>query len=322
MKKLALATGLLLSTLGLGSCDAGDFNIPKPKDLKPGGIYVSYVNANCKSGCEQLGRGDLIQSVDGTPVKTNEEFDKIKLTDGQPHKLDVIKDDTQEKKTITINTEQGDLQPLKDIPPLWTVSAEKLNEAPGWARRRMFAHSSPMVMLVNVDGGILDGRQLYGKKRFMMFWDWGTRTEQAEASTFMKVLQKAQADLNAKGVEVMFIHLQFPTNQRQAAMNDSDLRKWMDNMAEKAADGTKLPPLPAYRFPNRTEFNEARQLGMENAYTVFENLGSSPTLVLMDERGIIRWHSEQIQQPAAGAEVSDPVQYTIIEAIKYSLDRL
>jgi hypothetical protein len=206
------------------------------------------------------------------------------------------------------------------------VGADTLNGGadalPAWARRRMFGHASPMVMLVNVDGGILDGRQLYGKKRLIIYWDWGTRTEQAEATTFMKVLQKAQGDLKAKGVEVMFIHLQFPSNQRQAAMNDSDLRSWMESGAEKAADGTKLPMLPAYRFPNRTEFNEARQLGMENAYTVIENLGSSPTIVMMDERGIVRWHSEQIQVPPSGAEVSDPVQYTIIEAIKFGLDRL
>ncbi len=324
MNKLVLAAGLLLTPLA--SCDVGDFNIPMNKDLKAGGIYISYVNDNCKSGCEQLGRGDLIQAVDGTAVQDTAAFDKIDLTDGQPHKLSVLKDDTHEKKEITITARKGDLEPLKDIPPLWTVGASKLNGGadalPAWARRRMFGHASPMVMLVNVEGGILDGRQLYGQKRLVVYWDWGTRTEQAEASTFMKVLQKAQGDLKTKGVEIMFVHLQFPTNQRQAAMNDSDLRKWMDKFGEKAADGTKLPFLPAYRFPNRTEFNEARQLGMENAYTVFENLGSSPSVVMIDERGIVRWHSEQIQQPPPGAEVTDGVQYTIIEAVKFGLERL
>jgi hypothetical protein len=82
------------------------------------------------------------------------------------------------------------------------------------------------------------------------------------------------------------------------------------------------PPLPIYRFPNKTEFNQARELGMENAYTVFENLGRSPTLVLLDERGIVRWHSEGVQEPTAGGEVSDPAQYTIIEAVKFSLEQL
>ena len=58
------------------------------------------------------------------------------------------------------------------------------------------------------------------------------------------------------------------------------------------------------------------------AYTVFENLGSSPTLLLLDEGGIVRWHSELTQTPPQGADVSDPVQYTIIEAVKFALNDL
>jgi hypothetical protein len=221
---------------------------------------------------------------------------------------------------VTIAAEKQDMLPLTDVPPVWTVGAEELDRAPSWARRRMFGHASPMVMLVNVDGGILDGRQLYGKKRLMVYWDWGTRTEQGEAIIFLKVLQKAAADLKAKNVELMFVHLAFPTNQRQAAMNDSDLRKFIAKWSEKQADGTPYPPPPTYRFPNRTEYNAARQLGLESAYTVFENLGSSPTIVMLDERGIVRWHSEQTQMSPDGN--MDPVQYTIIEAVKFALDKL
>jgi hypothetical protein len=62
---------------------------------------------------------------------------------------------------------------------------------------------------------------------------------------------------------------------------------------------------------------------MENAFTVFENLGSSPTIVLMDENGIVRWHSEGIQDPqVAEPEVKDPEQSTIIAAVKFALGEL
>ena len=318
MRKLLTAVTLL----ALASCDSSSgFNIPKPKDLKPGGVYVSYVNG-CDKGCDQIAKGDLIQSVDGKKISSRAEFLAANVTDGQPHKLDLLANETHAPKSAEIVATKKDLPPLEGIPPFWTVGAEALNKAPTWARRRMFAHASPMVMLVNMDGGIVDGRQLYGKKRFMVYWDWGTRTEQAEAITFMKVLQKARPDLEAKGEDVMFVHVRFPSNTRQAPMNDSDLRAFETKWSEKGADGTPLPLLPTYRFPNANEFNESRQLGLENAYTVFENLGSSPTILLLDEGGIVRWHSEQTQTPPQGAAVSDPVQYTIIQAIEFALKDL
>jgi hypothetical protein len=218
-------------------------------------------------------------------------------------------------------TPKNNMPPLKDSPPFWTVSAEKLNTAPDWARRRMFGHASPMVQVVSINGGIFDGRQLYGKKRFMVYWDWGDRQEEGYAVSFMQVLQKAQADLNAKGIEIMFVHVQFPTG-RKIAMNDTDLRAWSDKWAVKEG-GNKLPMIPFYRRPNKVEFNAARELGMENAYTVMENLGQSPAILLMDERGIIRWHSEGLQTTASdGTTVPKPDQYTVIEAVKFALDSL
>lgn len=320
MKRFAMMT--VVALLGLAGCDkpsgATGFKIPMNKDLKAGGVYVSY-NHGCDSGCDQIDKGDLIQKIDGKTVKTGEEFDAANVTDGKPHKLDVLAAGSMAPKAVEIVAQpKTDMPPLENVPPFWTVGADALNEAPEWARRRMFGHASPSAMLVNTDGGILDGRQLYGKKRVMIYWDQGDRTEQANAVTFLQVLQKAQADLNAKGVEVMFIQLQFPQG-RQVALNDSDLR---DFQKKWSVDPAKFKPLPMYRFPNKTEFNQARELGMENAFTVFENLGKSPTIVLLDDRGIVRWHSEGTQEPAAGGDVSDAAQYTIIEAVKFSLEKL
>jgi hypothetical protein len=279
---------------------------------------VAY-NYGCDKGCNDIQKGDLIQKVDGKPIKTGAEFDAANVIDGKPHKLDLLGKGSLAPKTVEIVAKpKNDMPPLENLPPLLVSGAERLNQAPDWARRRMFGHGSPMVMLVNVNGGILDGRQLHGKKRLVVYWDLGDRTEQASAVAFLQVLQKAQTDLNAKGVEVMFVQVQFPTG-RQVALNDSDLREFQKKWS---VDAAKFKPLEMYRFPNKTEFNDARQLGMENAYTVFENLGKSPTIMLLDERGIVRWHSEGVQEPVAGGEVSDPAQYTIIEAVKFSLEKL
>lgn len=320
MKKLALLASLLFP-LGTAACDSTDFKIPSDKDLKPGGVYVSY-NLGCQKGCDQIQKGDLIQTIDGKAVATGRDFDESNITDGQPHKLELLAYDTQTTKSVEIvATPKDNLPPLKDVPPFWTVGAAELNQAPSWARRRMFGHASPMVMLVSSDGGILDGRQLKGKKRFIVYWDWSTQQEQATAVSFLQVLQKAQADLKNKGIELMYVQVKFPAGRKEP-MNDSDLRDFQKQWTVKGPDGSPMPPVPMYRFPNATEFNTARQIGMENAFTVFENLGASPTIVLLDERGMVRWHSEGVQQNLPEPKSPQPDQATIIEAVYYALEKL
>jgi hypothetical protein len=321
MKKLLFAASLLLTSTAL-SCDSGDgFKIPKPKDLEPGGVYVAY-NIGCKVGCDQIAKGDLIQKIDGKEVKTGKDFDDASVIDGKPHELEILSADTKVPKVVKITaTGKDNMPPLEDVPPFWTVGAESLNEAPTWARRRMFGHASPMVMLVSADGGILDGRQLFGKPRLMVYWDHGTRVEQAQAVTFLQVLQKAQADLKAAGVDVMFVQVKFPGG-RQEPLNDSDLRAFQEKWTVKAEDGSPYPPVKMYRFPNATEFNRAREIGMEGAFTVFENLGASPTILMLDERGIVRWHSERVTEPVSDSEVKDPAQYTIIQAVLFAQNQL
>ncbi|MBC8067827.1 MAG: hypothetical protein IAG13_05785 [Deltaproteobacteria bacterium] len=312
----------LTSALSLASCEprADPFKIARDKDLKAGGVYVSY-NLGCESGCDKVEKGDLIQKIDGKPVKTGADFDAANVMDGKPHKLEILSAVTMAPKTVEITaTPKTNLPPLEKVPPFWTVGAEQLNAAPDWARRRMFGHASPMVQLISINGGTLDGRQLYGKKRLVVAWDWGDRQEESYAVSFMQVLQKAQADLAAKGVEIMFAHVLFPTGRKQP-MNDTDLRAWADKWTVKDG-GQKLPMIPFYRQPNKVEFNEARELGMENAYTMMENLGQSPAILLLDERGIVRWHSEGLQTPTADEKIQKPDQFTIIEAVEYARDKL
>jgi len=324
MRTVNVFLGLFLSIplLGCEPSTGGSSNIPGEKDLKSGGIYVAY-NNGCDQGCDGIDKGDLITEIDGKKVSTSEDFDKANLIDGKPHKLKLLAAGSLAPKSAEITAKPNSkMPPLTDVPPFWAVGAAELNEAPKWARKRMFGHASPSVMLVNVDGGILDGRQLVGKQRMIVFWDHGDREEQAQAVTFLQVLQKAQKDLldpAKNGVtEVMFVQVKFPTG-RQAAMNDSDLRAWQKKWA---VEGGKFPPVPMYRFPNETEFNSARELGMENAFTVFENLGKAPAIVILDERGMIRWHSEGVQAAPAGSEAPDGTQYTIIEAVEFALGKL
>ena len=319
-KFIVLAAALVAPTLGGCNLTGSTSWTIRDKDLEPGGVYIAY-NLGCDVGCDGLKKGDLIQKMDGQTVKAASDLGSI--ADGAAHKLEVIAAATKEKKTVEVKaTPKNNMPPLKDTPPFWLVGAQELKQTPSWARRRMFGHASPSVMLVNTDGGILDGRQLFGQRRLMVYWDWGDRVEEAAAVGYFKVLQKAQADLKAKNIEVMFVHLRFPGG-RKAPMNDSDLRAWQSQFGEKDSAGRPLPGLPTYRFPNETEFNPARELGMENAFTVIENLGESPVIILLDESGIVRWHSAGVQDPATiGSEVKDPAQATVIEAIKFALEHL
>src|SRR5690606_36476107 len=151
---------------------------------------------------------------------------------------------------------------------------------------------SLMAMLVNMDGGITDGRRLRGKKRLILFWDWATREEQGQAANMLQVLHMARGDLEKAGVAIMFTHIQFPSNQRVAPMNDSGLRDW-----QKTVGLPNQPPLPTYRFPNATEYAPSRELGLEGATTYQQYLRQPPAIVLLDADGMVRWHSEGIQAP-------------------------
>lgn len=321
LKKVFVAATLALAATAPLACDGGGggtaFTIP-PKALDPGGVYVAYSNG-CAEGCDQLGRADLIQEIDGKPVATGADFDAANLTDGQPHQLKVLKPSGETIEVTIVAEPNTSLAPIMDAPPLWTTGAAALNKAPKWARRRLFGHASPQIQMVNSDGGFVTGRDFYGKKQFIVYFDWSTRTDQANAATFMKVLQKAQADLNSKGIDVVFAQLQFPGRQRPP-MNDSDIRGFANDAdVSKDGEGT-FPQVPLYRFPNSTEYNAAKALGMEGAYTVREALGQAPAIVLQDERGIVRWHSEGTSTDPE-QKLPDDV-YTIIQGVTFALEDL
>ncbi len=326
MKSLIPAVSLvsLLAVAGISACDSkGGSSSPTVEvtrdQLKGGGVYIAYMNG-CEKGCDQLAKGDLVLAVDDKPVTSAKDMRTSRLATGAPVKLKVQKR-SGETKDIEIVAQPQELPPLKDVPPFWSVGAADLDKAPEWARRNLFGHASPMAMLVNAEGGTTDGRQLLGKKRLIMFWDYATREEQAQAANMMQILQLAQEDLKGKGVEIMFTQIRFPGNDngdgtpRQAPMNDTALREFQTKygVAGKA-------PLPLYRFPNATEYNAARELGLEGSTTYIQYLRASPALILLDEGGIVRWHSEGIQTATDPDYRDKDDQFTIVQAINFAKD--
>ncbi|MDC0669991.1 PDZ domain-containing protein [Nannocystis radixulma] len=324
---LGFASTLALSALA--ACDGASSAPPtievSSEQLKPGGVFITYVNG-CEKGCDQLGRGDLVLELNGQPVSTAKDLRVSQIATGQPVKLKVQKKGGQVVEVEVVATPSEKIPPIKEAPPFWSVGAAELDKAPQWARRNLFGHASLMAMLMNMDGGVTDGRQMVGKKRLILFWDWATREEQAQAANMLRVLQMAREDLQNSGVDIMFTHVTFPSNNlgdgtpRVRPMNDTGLREW-----EKTNGLPDKGPLPTYRYPNATEYQAARELGLEGATTYQQYLRQAPAIVLLDEDGIVRWHSEGIQSPPPGDELAGKGkddQWTIIQAIEFSKKEL
>ncbi len=332
LRIIPLAASLVgfTSLVGVAACDSGGSSVPTiavtSEELQPGGVYITYV-LGCEKGCDQLGRGDLVKELNGQPVTSAKDLRVSKIATGEPVKLKVLKPKKGEEAAKEVEIEivakpNDSIPPIKEAPPFWSVGAADLDKAPQWARRSLFGHASLMTMLVNANGGFTDGRQMAGKKRIVLFWDWATREEQAQAANMLRVLQMAQGDLQAAGIDLMFTHITFPSNNlgdgtpRVRPMNDSALRDW-----EKQNGMPDKPMVPTFRFPNATEYNASRELGLEGSTTYIQYLRQSPAIVVLDEEGIIRWHSEGVQAPPP----SDPLagkgkddQWTIIQAIEFT----
>ena len=321
LKKFVTAALLSMPLLLSTACD-DPFTVSS-KELKPGGLYVTYVQPSDCTGCDALDRGDLIQTVDGEAVKTTAEFLAKNVTDGQPHKIGFFdKSADNELKEVEITAKPNNtMAPIKDAPPFWTVGAENLDKAPSWARRRLFAHASPQILLVNSDGGFVNGRDLHGKKTLMVFFDWAASSDRQNGALTMQVLQKAQADLKAKGVEIIFAQIKHPNERERPPMNDTDLRKFFTDNQVGETEGGPLPPPPLYRMPNSTEDNPTQVLGLEGAFTYQEAIGEAPNIFILDDHGVIRWHSAGATPDPEGKIPVDMV-YTINKAVLFALNDL
>jgi hypothetical protein len=317
----AFKAALLCVPLMLLSAGCDDPFTIKDKQLDPGGYYIAYVQDRDCTGCDALARGDLVQTVDGNPVQSADELDK-KLIDGQPHELGIWDASAGAPAKVSITAQPNDsMPPLEDAPPFWSVSSEELKKTPDWARRRLFGHAAPQILLVNSDGGFVNGRDLYGKKILMVFFDWAASSDRQNGALSMQVLQKAQADLKAKGVEIIFAQIKHPQERDIAPMNDTDLRQFFNDNQVKPEEGGPLPPPPLYRMPNKTEDNPTRVLGLEGAFTFYEAVGEAPNVFLINEDGIIVWHSAGAIPDPEG-KIAVPMVYTMNKAVLWALENL
>lgn len=319
MKNLIKAALLSLPLL-LSACD--DPFVIASKELKEG-VYVTYVQPQDCQGCDKLNRGDLVTAIDGATVSNTKEFLDKKVTDGQPHKIKFLDQSNKFAETeIEITaTPNNSMAPVKDAPPFWTVGAKDLDKAPSWARRRLFGHAAPQLLLVNSDGGFVNGRDLYGRKIVMVMFDWAAGTDRQNGALTMQVLQKAQNDLKAKGIEIMFAQIKHPQGREIAPMNDTDIRAFFNDNQVSEREGGPLPPPPLYRMPNKTEDNPTRVLGLEGAFTFLEAIGEAPNIFVIDEYGIIRWHSAGATPDPSG-EITVDMVYTMNAAVVFARDNL
>jgi len=326
----ALLTGSALVVLS--ACHRGSSAVPRGESLEHGGVYVAY-SLGCEQGCREVRRGDVILAVDGKPVDTREELLAAGLTRDSDVRLDVLRPGASSPREVTIRARPGkQLPPLEDTPPFWTVSAQALNRAPSWARSLMFSHAVPPLKLLSVDGGWVTGRSLYGRKTILVMWpdlpmfERQYRNFRQPMTTFYQVLQLAQPYLARADVSTLFAVC--------GGANDTTVRQELVSMSKNDEEGQPLPPLPVYRCPAFATSHwaptsgsglQASGAGSPGLHVGLEHSGQSffdyvihfelyfPVIVLIDEGGIVRWHSNDIEGTPKD---------TIVQAIAFALDSL
>ena len=323
-KNLAKAALLCLPLMLISAKGCSDPFTVTSGQLKPGGVFVTYVQGTDCTGCEALERADLILKIDGKEVSTADDVEAAGLLDGQPHEIEFHQHKTGEVKTTTITAKPNEtLAPIKpeEAMPFWTVGSDELDRAPSWARRRLFGHASPQLLLVSVDGGFVNGRDFHGKKHLVVFFDWAAASDRQDGALVMQVLQKAQADLDAAGVDIVFAQVKHPSERERQPMNDTDLRAFFNDNQVSESEGGPLPPPPMFRMPNKTEYNPTQVLGLEGAFTYYEAIGEAPNIFVLDENGIIRWHSAGTTPDPSG-EIPNETVHTINAAVLFALKEL
>jgi len=323
----------MCSALAVLSACRGSSAVPPDESLEHGGVYVAY-NLGCEQGCREVRRGDVIVAVDGKPVDTREDLLAADLTRDSDVRLDVLHPGDASPREVTIRARPGkQMPPLKDTPPFWTVSAQALNRAPNWARSLMFSHAVPPLELLSVDGGWVTGRSLYGHKTILVMWpdlpmfERQYRNFRKPMTTIYQVLQLAQPYLDRAHVSTLFAVC--------GGSNDTTVRKELVSMSKIDGAGQPLPPLPVYRCPafatsfwaptNGRNGLQASSAGSPALHVGLEHSGQSffnyvihfelyfPVIVIIDQGGIVRWHSNDFEGTPKN---------TIVQAIAFALGSL
>jgi hypothetical protein len=307
-RAVILARRRRFASLVLGGLSTGCQPFPclslRNVELGPGGMYLcedAPVERGCE-GCTELERRDLVQAVDGVAVADPDELDRL-IGDGQPHAVQVFDQDQQQLETV-------ELHRAADAPPLCSVPAHDLDKAPIWARRSFFGRRAPALPLIDDEGRSLDTNDLHGRRYLIVAFDWATSTDRQDAALMLQVLQKAQADLRAEGVEFLFAQVPHPSNSKIRPMNRSKLRGFAVDNQLTEREGGPLPLPPLYHSPT-----------LGRAHSDLERFGEPPNVWIVDERGVVRWHSAGVTPDPFGEIVVDAV-YTINAAVIFARDSL
>ena len=182
----------------------------------------------------------------------------------------------------------------------------------------MFGRAIPELLLIDERGEPLTGLELHGRSHVLVLFDWAASADRQSAALCMQVLQKAQADVLADGIEIVFAQVQHLIEHSAVPMSDADLQAFFANNQVTPEEGGPLPPPPLYRTPNKTEHHKPRGIDPTG---IHEQLGEPPNILLIDERGIVRWHSAGSVSDPEGKITVDMV-YTINKAVLFALEHL
>lgn len=311
--------GLITALWSAASCSVnGHGEAPRQDELAGGGVYVAY-NLGCEEGCKRVRRGDRIVAVDGVRVASREEFESRLSSGGNT--LDVVPRRGGDPNRVRVQGKPRDLPAgLDDPPPILTVGAEALGQTPAWARKLMFSHAMPPFAAVHMEGGFIDGAQLYGQRSIVFVWPYpesfahDARAPRPDFVAAYQAFQSAAANLEREGTRLVFV--------MDAGGSDSGVRQTLDQIGLRDPEDQPLPPLEIYRtvvpelmgFPRNadraqlaTGASPARRVGVQrSASNLFQYVREFPVLIVLDDGGIVRWHSEgfRVKGPAPTVEAA------------------
>lgn len=280
------------------------------------GAWVAY-NLGCKFGCSEIRRGDLITAVDGRKITSGAEIDAADLARGTPVNVELFRPRTGEAMQVQLVAEPYEyMQPIVNVPPLWTVGAAALDRAPDWARLKAFGHATPALRFYKMDSPreYVDGRDLFGRAALVVLWV-PDRYTQHTAMDYHAVLlqwyaglQEHRAALMANGVDPYLVF-----NGRVAEVDRRNLR------AQAVGDETyRESSVPIYAntsFPNNPNTRGLEHAAADFNEMVFNDGRYGPIIMIVDPRGIVRWHSRGFEH------TSEPIG-TLQAAIEFSLHSL
>lgn len=291
---LRLALGSAAALVHTPGCYYGTI-CSSPRPLGRVGVHVS-------SAWEELEPGDVIRSVDGVAVGSPEALEAAWL-DGQVHALEIDRDGD-----ITIILELRCTGRL----PFAAVGVDALRRTPLIAYQGLVRQAWPRFGL----RALADGQPrsaLDGRAQLLALVSLASAPDRQNAALTLQVLQKAQADLAERDVTVIYAHLPRATKRRdQKELLAEDLQGFMRTCQVNEAEGGPLPLLPAY----------APSLGW-NALPDpdTQRLAEPPNPLVIDARGVVRWHSVGATPDPSGEIVLDMV-YTAVSTAIFARDEL